>query len=138
MTKNWQRQIWMLPPLSPLSFSLVDCSVAMRDLAYHVLWWLLLLLFWLDVATAAPDDLGLEKFRFAAISSVALLFGSIFNDQDSDSDEDKQQVRRGPRDKPRDHVRCTMGSIFHERGPYYVRRAYRICQKKLFGICMSC
>jgi hypothetical protein len=135
MTKNWQWQIWMLPPLSPLSLSLVDCSVAMRDLAYHdVLWWLLLLLFWFDVATAAPDDLGLKKFRFAAISLVALLFGSIFNDQDSDSDEDKQQVRRGPRDKPRDRVRRTMGSIFRERGPYYVRRAYRMLEEAFWDL----
>jgi hypothetical protein len=102
---------------------------------------LLLLMLLVDLATAVNDDFDAfvvqEKCRFAAISSIALLLGSIIKDPDDsdDSDADVQQSsRRGPRDKPRDRCRRTMGSIFRERGPYYVRRAYRMTEEAFWEL----
>jgi hypothetical protein len=91
-----------------------------------------LLLLLLDLATAAETDAqyALSKCRLAAVASVALLIGSILH---SDSDDDVPRTR-GPRDRPRNRVRRSMGSIFREHGPYYVRRAYRMTEQSFWEL----
>jgi hypothetical protein len=84
------------------------------------------------LATAAETDAqyGLSKCRLAAVASVASLIGSVLH---SNSDDDVPWTR-GPRDRPRDTVRRTMGSIFHEHGPYYVMRAYRMTEQSFWEL----